>query len=199
MKHDDDCRCPECALARRLAAWNPEDLEAAAPDHLVDGLWARLAPQLEDRPAPVVAPPPPPWWRRASLAWAIATVLLAVNAGLLWQLSARAGGATSAAAPVYVVVGSVERQGAAALPAGWAGRTVGEVQQWLVAVPAETVVLEANAARALGAPTRLAGVRLDDGLRAGEALALLRAFTPPPDMTLATLVQQNGGLTWKRS
>jgi hypothetical protein len=195
MDHPEDCRCPECALARRLAAWTPDKLEAAVPDHLVDGLWDRLEPELKPR-APV-ARAPRRWWWRAAPAWAAALLLLTVNATLVKQVvslrrqlaqpipgAAFAAGSSSFAHP---------------LPAGWRERTVGEVVTWLATVSPETTVLDPRQARALGAPSRLRGIRIDDGLQAGEALALVRAFDLHHDTTLATLLSRKGSPTWNRT
>jgi hypothetical protein len=195
MDHPENCRCPECALARRLAAWTPDRLEAAVPEHLVAGMWERLEPALEShKPA---AGAPRHWWRRAAPAWAFALLLVVVNAALLTQMrslqqqlsrsqqrSSFAAGPSSFANP---------------LPAGWRERTVGEVVTWLAAVPPETTVLDPRQTRALGAPSRLRGIRIDDGLQAGEALALVSAFDLQDDTTIATLLSRKGSPTWNRS
>jgi hypothetical protein len=195
MAHPENCRCPECALARRLAAWTPDKLEAAVPDHLVAGLWDRLEPELEPR-API-ARAPRGWWRRAAPAWAAALLLLVVNAMLVkqvvslrQQLAQPTPGAALASGPSSF---------AHPLPAGWQQRTVGEVVAWLAAVPPETTVLDPRQTRALGAPSRLHGIRTDDGLQAGEALALVSAFDLRDGTTLATLLSRKGSPTWNRT
>ena len=76
---------------------------------------------------------------------------------------------------------------------------MGEVVTWLAAVPPETTVLDPQQTRALGAPSRLRGIRVDDGLQAGEALTLARAFDLPDDTTIATLMSRKGSRTWNRS
>jgi hypothetical protein len=195
MDHPENCRCPECALARRLAAWTPDKLEAAVPDHLVDGLWDRLEPELEPR-APV-ARAPRPWWRRAAPAWAAALLLLVVNATLVKQVVTLRQ-QLARPTPGAVLAGGTSSF-TQTLPAGWRERTVGEVVPWLAAVPAGTTVLDSRQARALGAPSRLRGIRIDDGLQAGEALALVRAFDLRDDTNLATLLSRKGSATWNRS
>jgi hypothetical protein len=195
MDHPENCRCPECALARRLAAWTPEKLEAAVPGHLVDGLWDRLEPELEPR-APV-ARAPRSRWRRAAPAWAAALLLLVVNATLVKQvvsLRRQLAQPTPSSA-----LASGQSPFANPLPAGWRERTVGEVVPWLAAVSPEATVLDPRQARALGAPSRLRGIRIDDGLQAGEALALVRAFNLQDDTNLATLLSRKGSSTWNRS
>jgi hypothetical protein len=195
MDHPDNCRCPECALARRLAAWTPDKLEAAVPDHLVDGLWDRLEPDLELRR--ITAPTPRRWWRRAAPAWAAALLLLAVNATLVKQVQSLRQ-ELSRPLPGLAVAGRPSSF-ATTLPAGWRQRTVGEVAVWLAAVPPETIVLDSQQARAFGAPARLRGIRIDDGLQAAEALALARAFDLQDDTTIATLLSRKGSPTWNRS
>lgn len=195
MDHPENCRCPECALARRLAAWTPDKLEAAVPDHLVDGLWDRLEPALE--PRATVVRMPRSWWRRAAPAWAAVLLLLVVNGTLVTQVVALRRQL------VQPVPGLALAAGASSLvrplPADWRERTVGEVVIWLAAVSPETTVLDPRQARSLGAPSRLRGIRIDDGLQAGEALALVRAFDLQDDTTLATLLSRKGSPTWNRS
>ncbi len=195
MDHPQNCRCPECALARRLAAWTPEKLEAAVPDHLVDGLWDRLAPELE--PRRTALPAPRRWWRRAAPAWAAALLLLAVNVTLVQQVQTLKRQATRPS-PDATLVGGLSSL-ARPLPAGWRECTVSEVVAWLAAVPPQTTVLDPQQTRALGVPARLRGLRVDDGLQAGEALTLAYAFDLPDDTTIATLLSRKGSWTWNRS
>jgi hypothetical protein len=194
MDHPENCRCPECALARRLAAWTPDKLEAAVPDHLVDGLWDRLEPELEPR-API-ARAPRRWWWRAAPAWAATLLLLAVNAALVTQVVSLRRQLAQPNLSAELAAGSSSF--ARPLPAGWRERTVGDVVAWLAVVSPGTTVLDPGQARALGAPSRLRGVRIDDGLQAGEALALVRAFELHNDTTLATLLSRKGSPTWNR-
>ena len=85
------------------------------------------------------------------------------------------------------------------LPADWSECTVGEVATWLAAVPPETTVLDPQQTRGLGVPSRLRGIRTDDGLQAGEALILARTFGLRDDTTIATLLSRKGSRTWNRS
>ena len=158
-------------------------------------MWDRLDPELEPR-APV-ARAPRRWWRRAAPAWAAALLLLVMNATLVKQVVSLRQQLAQPTPNAALVSGPSSF--ARPLPAGWRERTVGEVVAWLAAVPAETTVLDPQQARALGAPSRLRGIRIDDGLQAGEALALVRAFDLQDDTTLATLLSRKGSPTWNRS
>jgi hypothetical protein len=182
--------CGDCAtllaLERRLAAATTADLEAAVPEALVAGLWERLEPQLPRQLRAVERRRP--WYARPALAWAASLALLLGNGMLAGEVlrtrrhvdelaAALAPAREGAAGASWLAVG------AAGLPRGWGELTVGEAIARLDQVPESTLLLGPEAAgRWLAELPRIEGVaarawlrrvKIDDGLQAGEARALL--------------------------
>jgi hypothetical protein len=183
------------------------ELEAAVPDHLVDGMWPRV--ELEtmrddwrraaERPRRVV-------WRWVAAAQAAAVVLLAAGATLLFgelkDIRVREIALAEQVAVQKERLSTLERRTersttrTAAVARGGerlgrtAGVTVAELIRYLEKLPADAQMLDARETRRLmtqlpGAlpnarPEKLSEITADDGLQAGEALRMITALDLDP-------------------
>jgi hypothetical protein len=197
--------CGECAdllaLERRLSAATAERLELSVPEPLVAGMWERLEPLLPRRAR--ASERRRPWYARPALAWAASLTLLLGNGlltGEVLRMRRQVGELAATTAQVREVVSGAPRfaAGAGGLPRGWGEVTVGEAIARLDQLPGSTLLLGPEAAgrwlaelpRAEGLAARawLRGVRIDDGLQAGEARALLSALRSARETPLRRLL-----------
>jgi len=197
-------RCPECAVLLRmheqLAAESPEELEARVPDELVQGMWSRLSPAVGGAPlvpSGIGRPRPGGRWLVPALAASV-LALLFVSAFLFGALREAQGRERDLVAALEHqdveagMTGESRRPGRLTV---WALRRALHVQSEFTpaqlrnlleqAAPSLVVVSRERANvllaknfhwRALARRGARAGVRLEDGLTAGELIQLLASL-----------------------
>jgi hypothetical protein len=203
--------CPDCAMLfemhRQLEGTSQAELEAAVPDHMVEGMWPRVELDImrdswreagERRRSPV-------WrWVVAVQAAAIA-LLIAGSAYLFIELNRIRHDEAALIERIAVQDEWIEtleertsppEERPAAVTADFtrrrlpAGVTVAEATRYLERLPEDASVLGARDTRRLltqlpyafpgtGRETT-AGIRADDGLQAGEALRLIASLNLDP-------------------
>ena len=205
--------CRDCALLLRvhdhLAAESLDDLEARVPDGLVDEMWSRVSERTGDLPA-VPGSSSAPRWLLPALAASIAVLLFA--SGLLLSELRQARGRErrllaaldhgTAGAQIADASPSGRDEGfgrlAAKLRSSFLNQgeyTAAGIRTLLEGVPSATVIIDANQVRALtGRYLHLRlfagrgernGLRLRDGLTAGELLRFLTTSGLDPDATIS--------------
>lgn len=216
--------CPDCAMILKiqdnLGTAPLNELEAAVPDDLVDGMWPRVEREItRDDRRRAAESPRRPLWHWVTAAQAAAIVLLAV-AGTIQFSELRQVRVRELALAEQV---AVQRDQLAALewrteqvfsrPPEFAGGewrqrfgrsdrfTVGEMARFLEKLPPDTQVLNARETRGMmamlprlvtGAGTEeLAGIHAGDGLQAGEALRVIAALNLDPSQRFpASLIEK---------
>jgi hypothetical protein len=209
-RHAGRCRDCEVLwhVHDHLRADQPDELEARVPDELVDGMWTRVFAALRNRATASARPSrvrAKRGWLPAALAAAVIALLLV--SGLLFDELRRARQreqalelAVQRRSPVAEIParGDGGSRGARRM-AGWAlglalrakpEFTAAELQAWLAEMPPARVLVDAGRVRsvlrrylhlrALTGPVTRAGVRLEDGLTAGELNRLVATFGLDP-------------------
>jgi hypothetical protein len=207
--------CPDCAMLLKIHAhcreFGDDELEAAVPDEMVQGMWPNVAARIAGKPTP--SRPRLSRWRRALVpGLAAALFVLAFVCGFLvgelQELRQREGLLISELAASREMLEHYRQGAAAPRPAGrmpelgWRyilpeqeDFSVEELVSLLEQVPPQTSILSSGNAlafygraiplRGVAGCTRREQVNMKDGLQAGEAVLLAKCLRLDPDTRIS--------------